>query len=158
LNNLGRCYDALGQYEKAIGYHEKSLALKAPIANPQDIASSLFNLAHCDLLISRPEESLAHLEACIAEIAQVGRATQSEKGRAAFLEEWAALPSLICAAVHTLAAAPDARALTRGFPLIESLRSRTMLEGLHERAEGLLSTMDPDLAKERETTLNRMVE
>ncbi len=44
LINLGRVHRALGQHDKAVDCHEKSLATKREAKDPQDEGTSLNNL------------------------------------------------------------------------------------------------------------------
>jgi len=47
LNLLGLCYYSLGQYKKAITYHQQSLEIEEEMGNRQGVASSLGNLGNC---------------------------------------------------------------------------------------------------------------
>ena len=44
---FGNCYDALGDYEKAIDYHEQSLAIDREIGDRDGEARSLTVLGNC---------------------------------------------------------------------------------------------------------------
>jgi tetratricopeptide (TPR) repeat protein len=44
MSNLGKAYISLGQYEKAIEYQKRSLAIFEEIGNKQGVAANLGNL------------------------------------------------------------------------------------------------------------------
>jgi tetratricopeptide (TPR) repeat protein len=58
LNLLGLCYYSLGQYEKAIAYHQQSLEIKEEIGDREGVAISLGNLGNCYLWLGRYEEGI----------------------------------------------------------------------------------------------------
>jgi len=47
LNRLGNSYESLGQYKKAISYHQQSLEISEEMGNRQWLAGSLGNLGNC---------------------------------------------------------------------------------------------------------------
>ncbi|TYQ27052.1 tetratricopeptide repeat protein [Pseudanabaena sp. UWO311] len=60
LNRLGICYDSLGQYEKAIAYHQQSLDISEEIGNRQGVAISLGNLGNCYDSLGQYEKAIAY--------------------------------------------------------------------------------------------------
>jgi tetratricopeptide (TPR) repeat protein len=59
LNRLGLCYDYLGQYEKAITYHQQHHDLSEEIGNRQGVANSLGNLGNCYGSLGQHEKAIA---------------------------------------------------------------------------------------------------
>ena len=59
LNRLGICYRSLGQYEKAIAYHQQSLEIKEEIGDRQGMASSLCGLGNCYYVLGQYEKAIA---------------------------------------------------------------------------------------------------
>ncbi|MCT7950429.1 tetratricopeptide repeat protein [Ancylothrix sp. C2] len=62
LNNLGSAYNSLGQYQKAIEYHEKSLKIREKIGNQPDIARSLNNLGNTYNYLEKHEKAIEYCE------------------------------------------------------------------------------------------------
>ena len=60
LNLLGLCYYHLGQYEKAINYHQQSLKIEEEMGNRQGVASSLGNLGLCYYSFGQYEKAIVH--------------------------------------------------------------------------------------------------
>jgi len=60
LNRLGLCYHSLGQYEKAIAYHQQSLEISKEIDYRQGEASSLGNLGLCYSCLGQYEKAIAY--------------------------------------------------------------------------------------------------
>ena len=158
LNGLGASHLALGETAQASELHRRALDLLDTVGQHRDAAWSLMNLAGCQLRLQRPADALESLEQCLERLDRVGRRTLPEDGRQAFLSQWAGVPATASAAVALLAQGGDCEAAERGLPLLDSFCGRALLEGLQERAEGLLGKFDPALALEREQMLDRMEE
>ncbi|MCA2716666.1 toll/interleukin-1 receptor domain-containing protein [Microcystis sp. M169S2] len=60
LNRLGLCYDSLGQYEKAIAYHQQSLEISEAMGDQQEVAISLGNLGNCYNCLGQYEKAIAY--------------------------------------------------------------------------------------------------
>ena len=60
LNHLGICYYFLGQYEKAIAYHQQSLEIKEEIGDREGVAKSLGNLGVCYRNLGQYEKAIAY--------------------------------------------------------------------------------------------------
>jgi tetratricopeptide (TPR) repeat protein len=60
FNRLGNCYDFLGQYEKAIAYHQQHHDISEEIGDRQGVAISLGNLGGCYEPLGRYEKAIAH--------------------------------------------------------------------------------------------------
>ena len=60
LNRLGLCYSFLGQYEKAIAYHQQLHDISEEIGNRQGVASSLGNLGNCYESLGQYEKAIAY--------------------------------------------------------------------------------------------------
>jgi tetratricopeptide (TPR) repeat protein len=58
LNRLGLCYYSLGQYEKAIAYHQQSLEIKEEIGDRQGVAKSLGHLGTCYFCLGQYEKAI----------------------------------------------------------------------------------------------------
>ena len=56
MNNLGNAYNSIGQYQRAIEYHQQSLAIKREIGDRHGEAQTLQNLAHAYHLTGRVQE------------------------------------------------------------------------------------------------------
>ncbi len=156
LNGLGMSCFALGRDEDARSFHQRALESLEKVDQHRDSAWSLQNLAKCDHALGRYEETLLSLERCVQHLDRVGRRILPEEGRNTFLSQWSSIPALACNAAFELHrhASPDA--IARGLPLVDYFLGRTLLEGLQERAEDVLSAADPGLAAEREQVLNEM--
>jgi tetratricopeptide (TPR) repeat protein len=59
LNRLGNCYDSLGQYEKAIAYHQQHHDINEEIGDQQGVASSLGNLGSCYIFLGQYKKAIA---------------------------------------------------------------------------------------------------
>ena len=60
LNSLGNCYNSLGQYEKAITYHQQHHNISEEMGNRQGEASSLGNLGNCYAYLGQYEKAIAY--------------------------------------------------------------------------------------------------
>ncbi|WP_375328462.1 tetratricopeptide repeat protein [Microcystis sp. BLCC-F210] len=60
LNRLALCYDSLGQYEKAIAYHQQSLEISEAMGDQQEVAISLGNLGNCYNCLGQYEKAIAY--------------------------------------------------------------------------------------------------
>ncbi|MCA2698906.1 MAG: ATP-binding protein [Microcystis sp. M179S2] len=60
LNRLGLCYDSLGQYEKAIAYHQQSLEISEAMGDQQEVAISLGNLGNCYNSLGQYQKAIAY--------------------------------------------------------------------------------------------------
>jgi tetratricopeptide (TPR) repeat protein len=60
LNRLGLCYYDLGQYEKAITYHQQNHDISEEMGNRQGVANSLGNLGNCYYELGRYENAIAY--------------------------------------------------------------------------------------------------
>jgi len=58
LNNLGNAYNSLAEYERAIEFHEKSLAISREIGDRQGEASSLNNLGNVYRSLAEYEQAI----------------------------------------------------------------------------------------------------
>jgi tetratricopeptide (TPR) repeat protein len=59
LNRLGLCYDSLGQYEKAIAYHQQCHDISEEIGFRQGVAISLCGLGNCYGNLGQYEKAIA---------------------------------------------------------------------------------------------------
>ncbi|ARI82139.1 hypothetical protein BH695_2860 [Microcystis aeruginosa PCC 7806SL] len=59
LNRLGLCYDSLGQYEKAIAYHQQCHDISKEIGYQQGVAISLCGLGNCYDNLGQYEKEIA---------------------------------------------------------------------------------------------------
>jgi tetratricopeptide (TPR) repeat protein len=59
LNRLGICFLNLGQYEKAIAYHQQSLEISEAMGDQQEVAISLGNLGNCYNCLGQYEKAIA---------------------------------------------------------------------------------------------------
>ncbi|MFM6513459.1 MAG: tetratricopeptide repeat protein, partial [Microcystis panniformis] len=59
LNRLGLCYDSLGQYEKAIAYHQQCHDISKEIGYQQGVAISLCGLGNCYDNLGQYEKAIA---------------------------------------------------------------------------------------------------
>ncbi len=59
LNRLGLCYDSLGQYEKAIAYHQQCHDISEEIGFRQGVAISLCGLGNCYDNLGQYEKAIA---------------------------------------------------------------------------------------------------
>jgi len=64
LGNLGIAYGSLGQYEQAIDYHEKSLAIDREIKHRQGEATSLNNIGSVYRQLQQTEKAIKKYEGC----------------------------------------------------------------------------------------------
>ncbi|MFM8300850.1 MAG: tetratricopeptide repeat protein, partial [Microcystis aeruginosa] len=62
LNRLGLCYDSLGQYEKAIAYHQQCHDISKEIGYQQGVAISLCGLGNCYDNLGQYEKAIAHYQ------------------------------------------------------------------------------------------------
>ncbi|CCI09858.1 tetratricopeptide repeat protein [Microcystis aeruginosa] len=60
LSYLGSCYRSLGQYEKAIAYHQQSLEISEAMGDQQEVAISLGNLGNCYNCLGQYEKAIAY--------------------------------------------------------------------------------------------------
>ncbi|GCA92055.1 putative ATPase [Microcystis aeruginosa 11-30S32] len=60
LNRLGICFLNLGQYEKAIFYHQQSLEISEAMGDQQEVAISLGNLGNCYNCLGQYEKAIAY--------------------------------------------------------------------------------------------------
>jgi tetratricopeptide (TPR) repeat protein len=60
LNRLALCYYSLGQYEKAIAYHQQHHDISEEIVNQREVAISLVNLGVCYKSLGQYEKAIAH--------------------------------------------------------------------------------------------------
>ena len=60
LNRLGLCYKYLGQYEKAISYHQQCHDISEKIGNRQGVAISLGNLGSCYRSLGQYEKAISY--------------------------------------------------------------------------------------------------
>ncbi|AFY61128.1 tetratricopeptide repeat protein [Synechococcus sp. PCC 6312] len=60
LNLLGNCYDYLGQYEKAIAYHQQCHDISEEMGDRQGVAMSLSNLGVCYDYLGQYEKAIAY--------------------------------------------------------------------------------------------------
>ncbi|REJ53927.1 MAG: tetratricopeptide repeat protein [Microcystis aeruginosa DA14] len=60
LNRLGICFLNLGQYEKAIAYHQQSLEISEAMGDQQEVAISLGNLGNCYNCLGQYEKAIAY--------------------------------------------------------------------------------------------------
>jgi CHAT domain-containing protein len=58
LDNLGFCYWSLGDFERAIEYHEQSLVIRQDIADREGAAASLNNLGNCYFSLANYPEAV----------------------------------------------------------------------------------------------------
>ncbi|MFN6233997.1 tetratricopeptide repeat protein [Microcystis sp.] len=65
LNRLGICFLNLGQYEKAIAYHQQSLEISEEIGYRQGVAISLGNLGNCYNCLGQYEKAIAYHRQCL---------------------------------------------------------------------------------------------
>ena len=64
FNRLGNCYNPLGQYEKAIAYHQQHHDISEEIVNQREMAISLGNLGLCYANLGQYEKAIAHHQQC----------------------------------------------------------------------------------------------
>ena len=60
LNRMGGCYYSLGQYEKAITYHQQHHDISEEIGDRRGVASSLGNLGNCYQNLGQYEKAIAY--------------------------------------------------------------------------------------------------
>ncbi|MFN5857667.1 MAG: tetratricopeptide repeat protein, partial [Pseudanabaenaceae cyanobacterium] len=60
LNRLALCYYSLGQYEKAIAYHQQHHDISEEIVNQREVAISLVNLGVCYKSLGQYEKAIAY--------------------------------------------------------------------------------------------------
>jgi len=60
LSYLGSCYCSLGQYEKAIAYHQQSLEISEEIGYRQGVATSLCGLGICYKSLGQYEKAISY--------------------------------------------------------------------------------------------------
>ena len=60
FNRLGNCYNSLGQYEKAITYHQQCHDISEEIDNRQGVADSLGNLGLCYNYLGQYEKAITY--------------------------------------------------------------------------------------------------
>jgi|GEM_PF-985057 tetratricopeptide (TPR) repeat protein len=60
LNPLGICCESLGEYEKAISYHQQSLEINKAIGNQHSISTSLSNLGLCYYYLGEYEKAISY--------------------------------------------------------------------------------------------------
>jgi tetratricopeptide (TPR) repeat protein len=60
LNRLGNCYYSLGQYEKAIAYHQQHYDISEEIGDRQGVGNSLGNLGSCYKDLGQYEKAIAY--------------------------------------------------------------------------------------------------
>ncbi len=65
LNRLGICFLNLGQYEKAIAYHQQSLEISEAMGDQQEVAISLGNLGNCYNCLGQYEKAIAYHRQCL---------------------------------------------------------------------------------------------
>jgi tetratricopeptide (TPR) repeat protein len=156
LDERGAAHRALGQLDIAALDHLRALEIETGIGQHRDAARSLLELARCRAAQGRPAEVLEHLEGCVDRLDAVQRRSLSEEGRRAFLNQWALVPELASQAVVEHAGESSGRAVARGLSIVDRFLARTLLEGMQEKAQGVLETFDPELASERAGTLGEM--
>ncbi|CCI23180.1 Tetratricopeptide repeat protein 28 like [Microcystis aeruginosa PCC 9809] len=64
LSYLGSCYRSLGQYEKAIAYHQQSLEISEEIGYRQGVATSLCGLGNCYKSLGQYEKAIFYHQQC----------------------------------------------------------------------------------------------
>ena len=64
LGNLGIAYGSFGQYEKAIGDREKSLAIDREIKHRQGEATSLNNIGRVYRQLQQTEKAIKKYQGC----------------------------------------------------------------------------------------------
>ncbi len=154
LDERGAALRALGQLGRAVDDHTRALEILVEFGQHRDAARSLFHLANCAAAQGRHEDVLELLGNCVGHLERVPRRSLSEEDRRRFLAQWARVPEL---ASQAAVACPDSdRAIDRGLSVVDAFLARTLLEGLQEKALGVLETLDPELAAERERTLDEM--
>jgi tetratricopeptide (TPR) repeat protein len=62
LGNLGLAYDSLGQYERAIDFHQQSLAISREIKDRLGEGASLGNLGNAYLSLGQYERAIDFLK------------------------------------------------------------------------------------------------
>jgi len=60
LNRLGNCYKDLGQYEKAIAYHQQHHDISEEIGDRKGVTNSLGNLGNCYYFLGQYEKAIAY--------------------------------------------------------------------------------------------------
>jgi tetratricopeptide (TPR) repeat protein len=65
LGNLSNCYNCLGQYEKAIAYHQQSLDISEKIGDEQGVASSLHTIGSILLKLENYSEAERKIQASL---------------------------------------------------------------------------------------------
>jgi tetratricopeptide (TPR) repeat protein len=60
LNRLGNCYKDLGQYKKAIAYHQQHHDISEEMGDRQEVANSLGNLGLCYYSLGQYEKAIAY--------------------------------------------------------------------------------------------------
>jgi tetratricopeptide (TPR) repeat protein len=60
LNRLGICYKNLGQYEKAIAYHQQDYDISEEMGDRQGVGISLGNLGNCYFCLGQYEKAIAY--------------------------------------------------------------------------------------------------
>jgi tetratricopeptide (TPR) repeat protein len=81
LNRLGLWYKSLGQYKKAIAYHQQSLDISEEIGARQGVANSLGNLGLCYFFLGQYEKAIAYQQQSL----EINQAIGNQSGIAASL-------------------------------------------------------------------------
>ena len=72
LNRLGNCYNYLGQYEKAIAYHQQSLDISEAMGDQQGVASSLHTIGSILLKLENYSEAERKIQASLVISQDIG--------------------------------------------------------------------------------------
>jgi tetratricopeptide (TPR) repeat protein len=72
LNRLGICYKNLGQYEKAIIYHQQHHDISEEMGDRQGVAGSLGNLGSCYYSLGQYEKAIAHYQQSLEISEEIG--------------------------------------------------------------------------------------
>lgn len=73
LNNLGLCYEILGEVEKAIEHHERALAVDQRLGHPDRQANDLGNLGGCYRTLGEVGKAIEHYKHALAIDEKLGR-------------------------------------------------------------------------------------
>ncbi|UNU22112.1 CHAT domain-containing protein [Microcoleus vaginatus PCC 9802] len=81
LGNLGNAFDSLGQFDRAIAFHEQSLEIKREIGDRQGEANSLGNLGSAYISLGQYQKAIAFHEQSL----EISREIGDRQGEAASL-------------------------------------------------------------------------